>query len=330
MTIDPADLGGIMAMMPAFATDDAASVNATATVDTGRLAAGVDRIIRDGIDVLATSGSFGEFHTLTEDEFAALTSATVDAVAGRVPLFVGCTALNTRDAIRKAKVARDAGAPGLLAGVPFYFPSTVENAVRFYNDLAEAVPDLAIMLYHNPTLHHVTLPIRALAELAQIPSVAAMKDSHRETRDFVALQRATGGRIHVFVAAWQLHGYQPLGAAGLWSYDCWMGPEPLVRLRDAMREGRLDEAADITLDLYPPREQLPPLSWRETAAKVAIGHAGYVEPGPLRPPFVIIPPEVERAAQERSARWQAARERWGAPKRSAAVMTADSSVSADA
>jgi hypothetical protein len=119
----------------------------------------------------------------------------------------------------------------------------------------------------------------------------------------VALQRATSGRVRVFVAAWQFHGYEPLGAAGFWSYDCWMGPAPVIALRDAMREGRATDAADITLDLYPPRDQLPSLTWRETLAKIAIGHAGYVEPGPLRAPFVVIPPEVDRLARGRSERW---------------------------
>jgi dihydrodipicolinate synthase/N-acetylneuraminate lyase len=317
--IGRADLSGIMAMMPAFATDDAASVHATDTVDVNRLARGVDRIISDGIDVLATTGSFGEFHTLLDSEHATLARATVEAVRQRVPVFVGCTALNSRDAFRRVRVARDAGADGVLVGVPFYFPSTVENAVRFYRDLAAEFPDLAIMIYHNPILHHVTLPIRAMGELAQLPNIVAMKDGHRETRDFVALQRATEGRIRVFVAAWQFHGYRALGAAGFWSYDCWMGPAPLVKLRDAVLAGRSEEGADITLDLYPPRELLPSLSWRETLAKIAISHARYVEPGPLRPPFVIIPPEVDQAARDRSARWLAACERYSGAATGAAA-----------
>jgi hypothetical protein len=83
--------------------------------------------------------------------------------------------------------------------VPFYFPSTIENAVRFYRDLAAEFSDLAIMIYHNPTLHHVTLPIRAMTELAEVPNIVAMKDAHRETRDFVALQRATHGQSRMAV-----------------------------------------------------------------------------------------------------------------------------------
>jgi len=310
MRIGPDDLRGILAMMPAFATDDAASAAATNTVDVDRLTRGVDRIIGDGIDVLATTGSFGEFHTLLHDEYVVLARASVEAARQRVPVFIGCTALNTRDAVRRARAAREAGADGLLVGVPFYFPSTTDNAVQFYRDLAEAVPDLAIMIYHNPTLHHVTLTIPAMQALAELPNVIAMKDAHRETRDFVALQRATGGKVRVFVAAWQFHGYEPLGAAGFWSYDCWMGPAPVTALRDAMLEGRATEAADITLDLYPPRDQLPSLSWRETLAKIAIAHAGYVDPGPLRPPFVHIPPEIDQSARARSERWLALCQRY--------------------
>ena len=66
--IDPSELNGLMAMMPAFATDDASEVSATATVSLNRLENGLDRMIQDGANVISTTGSFGEFHTLLPDE----------------------------------------------------------------------------------------------------------------------------------------------------------------------------------------------------------------------------------------------------------------------
>ena len=51
--LSASDLGGLMAMMPAFATDNAADIRATATVDVGRLRHGLDRMIRDGADIIA-------------------------------------------------------------------------------------------------------------------------------------------------------------------------------------------------------------------------------------------------------------------------------------
>jgi len=47
------------------------------------------------------------------------------------------------------------------------------------------------------------------------------------------------------------------------------------------------------------------LSWRETAAKIHVRYAGYVDPGPLRPPFVEIPTEVDEAAKRKADQWKA-------------------------
>ena len=47
----PQDLGGVLAMMPGFATDDANAIDATNTVATDRLHHGVTKLVDDGIDV---------------------------------------------------------------------------------------------------------------------------------------------------------------------------------------------------------------------------------------------------------------------------------------
>src|SRR5947207_6530268 len=66
------DIGGMMAMMPAFANDDANDISATGTVSVEQLRAGLDRMVRDGADVIATTGSFGECHALLHVEFEVL------------------------------------------------------------------------------------------------------------------------------------------------------------------------------------------------------------------------------------------------------------------
>ena len=172
------DLKGIMAMMPAFTTKDGDRIDATDTVDTDELTRAVDKFIRDdGVNVLTTTGSFGEFHTLLWDEHKKLIEATVAAVKKRVPVFVGCTNLNPREAIRQAKFAQEAGADGLLLGVPFYYQATVDNAVQFYHDVADALPKMGVMIYHNPTHHRVTIPVGAFKKITEKPNIVGMKDS---------------------------------------------------------------------------------------------------------------------------------------------------------
>jgi dihydrodipicolinate synthase/N-acetylneuraminate lyase len=302
--LSASDLGGLMAMMPAFATDNAADIRATATVDVGRLRQGLDRMIRDGADIIATTGSFGECHTLLPDEFRTLAHETVAVVNKRVPLFIGVTSVNSREAVEKINQVDRSGADGILLGVPYYFPSSVENAIRFYRDIGEMFPKLNIMIYHNPALHHVTLPVAAFTEITRNPAVVAMKDSHRSPEEFVELQKIVRGKMSLLVHQGQYVAYAGLGAAGFWSIDAWMGPWPHLALRDAVRRGDLESAKAITLDIVPPNQPPASLSWRETAAKIAIRMAGYVDPGPLRPPFVEIPAEVTERMRQRVERWK--------------------------
>jgi dihydrodipicolinate synthase/N-acetylneuraminate lyase len=298
------DVRGLMAMMPAFATDDAADIRATATVDVGRLRAGLDRMIRDGADIIATTGSFGECHTLLPDEFRTLAHECVAVVNRRVPLFIGVTSVNSREALEKIRHVDGSGADGILLGVPYYFPSSVENAIRLYRDIGEMFPKLNIMIYHNPALHHVTLPVAAFSEIIKNPAVVAMKDSHRSPEEFVELQKLVRGRMSVLVHQGQYATYAGIGASGFWSIDAWMGPWPQFALRDAIARGDLAAAKAITLDIVPPNQPPASLSWRETAAKIAIRMAGYVDPGPLRPPFVEIPAEVTERMRQRVERWK--------------------------
>jgi len=304
--ISSADLGGLMAMMPAFATDDAADIHATNTISVERLEAGLNRMIGDGANVIATTGSFGEFHTLLPEEYETIVRAAAEINDRRVPLFVGATGLNTREVMRKCAIVAETSATGVLIGVPFYFPSSPANAIRFYRDIAENFPTLGIMIYHNPPLHNVKLSLPIMKEILEIRQVVAMKDSHREPVEFMRLMDMAQGKMSVFVNQLQYAAFQPLGAPGFWSIDSWMGPWPLLALRDAMARGDLARATEITFALAPPVGTPPAsLSWRETAAKIRIRYAGYVDPGPLRPPFVEIPTEVDDAARRKADQWKA-------------------------
>lgn len=301
---------GILAMMPAFASAGAAGYGAIDTVAVDELQRAVGAAIDEGIGVVATTGSFGEFHTLLPDEFQTLVTATVEAARGRIPVVVGTTDANARMAIAKARLAAELGADAVLVGVPFYFPSTVANAMRFYRELSDAIAPTSIMLYHNPELHRIELPVEALGALvAETPNLVAMKDGNRDARAFAELVAATKSRVSIFSTAWQYHAYAPLGAAGFWSYDLWMGPEPHVALLRAVAHGDLVRATELVVDLYPASSRPPSLAWRETAAKLAIAEAGWCDPGPLRPPFCDVPDDVRDRARAKARAWTAARTR---------------------
>jgi hydratase-aldolase len=311
--ITPSELKGVMAMMPAFTTPDGGSPNAKQTINTTELERAVDQIIRDGIDVITTMGSFGECHTLLRSEKRTLAEATIAAVKKRVPVFIGCTTLNTRETMEEVEFAERVGADGVLCGVPFYFPSTADNAVQFYLDLADAFPRLGIAIYHNPQLHRITIPVAAFHKLTTRPNIVGMKDSHRQPIAFMELMNITRGKMSVFCNQSQCYPYMQFGAAGCWSIQAWLGPWPLLRLRDACCAGDWDTAKQICLDLnaaYKAPGNPGELFWRENAHKLSMNEAGYCMPGPLRPPFRVVPQEIYDAAKSTAAKWRQLCEKW--------------------
>ncbi|HLH22956.1 MAG TPA: dihydrodipicolinate synthase family protein [Chloroflexota bacterium] len=314
--LQASDLRGLCAMVPSFTTSDGGSMDARATVDVDLLRTGVERMIADGVDVLATTGTFGEVYNLLWEEQQVLIKAAVEVVAKRVPLFIGVTSPNPREVLDKMRFVREAGADGVLVGMPYYIPATPENAVQFFLDIAERFPDLAIMIYHNPTYHHITLPVPAVAKMAVAPNIVAMKDSHRDPGPFLKLMELTNHKLAIFVYQGQLYPYAQLGAAGCWSIGAWMGPWPLLALRDACAAGDWEQAQKIALDLTAD-VPLSDLRWRENSLKISINEAGYCQAGPLRPPFTHCPDDVVEAAKARGRRWREMAERYQAQRATA-------------
>src|SRR5215208_2045542 len=285
------DLKGVLAMMPSFATPDAVDVRATQTLAVDNLKDGVDRIIKDGANNIATTGTYGECYNLLFEEFKTLAVATVDAVKKRIPLFIGCTSPNPREVIQKMNFVKDIGADGVLLGVPYYETLHMQDAVRFYHEIADLFPTLNILVYHNPDNHKFTIPVAIFNELIKKPNIVGMKDSHRTTQAFLNLQKIIKGKISVFVNQTQIYPYYELGAAGCWSTEVWMGPWPILYLLEQARQGDVPRMMEVISDLGGVGAGKPVAG---AGNKRPAEFADYCKVGPTRVPFVTFP-EAELA-----------------------------------
>ena len=295
-------------MMPSFATDDAVDVRATQTIAVDNLKEGVDKIIKDGANNIATTGTYGECYNLLFDEFKTLAVATVDAVKKRVPLFIGCTSPNPREVIQKMNFVKDLGADGVLLGVPYYETLHVQDAIKFYHDIADLFPTLNILIYHNPGNHKFTIPVAAFRELVKKPSIIGMKDSHRTTQAFMNLQKIVRGKVSVFVNQTQLYPYYEMGAAGCWSTEAWMGPWPVLYLLEQIRGGDTKKALEVIDDIIGDGSGGKPVPG--AGNKRPAEFADYCKVGPTRVPFVTFPETELAKAKRRAAHWMKLNEKY--------------------
>ncbi|MFE1776893.1 5-dehydro-4-deoxyglucarate dehydratase [Streptomyces sp. NPDC059008] len=131
--------------------------------------------VRAGVDagagaVFAACGT-GEFHALTPEEFADCVAAAVQEAAGRVPVVAG-TGYGTALAVRFARLAREAGADGLLAMPPYLVVADQEGLLRHYTELAAATA-LPVIVYQRD---NAVFTPATVAALAATPGIIGLKD----------------------------------------------------------------------------------------------------------------------------------------------------------
>ena len=134
--------------------------------------------VESGIDFLVPCGTTGETPTLTHDEWLYVIDATIEVVAGRVPIVAGATSNSTHDAVEKAKeVAARPGVDAILTASPYYNKPTQEGQYRHFKAIAEAVGDKPIILYNVPGRTAANLEPATLARLAEIPNIVGVKEA---------------------------------------------------------------------------------------------------------------------------------------------------------
>jgi 4-hydroxy-tetrahydrodipicolinate synthase len=146
-------------------------------IDEPALHAHVNWQIANGVSLLIPAGTTGEASTLSEQEWLRVVEITVNASAGRVPVFAGATHNNTAQAVENArKVARISGLTGILTANPYYNRPGQEGQYQHFKAIAEAV-DLPILLYNIPGRTGANLEPDTVLRLAEIHNIVGIKES---------------------------------------------------------------------------------------------------------------------------------------------------------
>lgn len=167
-------------------------------IDFERYSDLVEANISNGADAVIVCGSTGEFYAMTMEERIALFKCTQQAAGGRVPVIAGVSDLLPANAILLAQEAEKAGLDGILAMPPIYASPDRREIIQYFKDLCGATK-LPVMLYNSPKRAGVALDVGIVAELADLPTVAAIKDSSGDIIQVTELVRKVGDKINVFV-----------------------------------------------------------------------------------------------------------------------------------
>ena len=148
-------------------------------IDEQALRALVNWQIDAGIDFLVACGSTGEAATLDEDEWLDTVRIVIDAAAGRVPVWAGCTHNSTRALLRHASLlSQIRGVDVILSANPYYNKPSQEGQYRHFLALAEAVDPIPVCVYNVPGRTAANLEPLTVVRLAESArNIQAIKEA---------------------------------------------------------------------------------------------------------------------------------------------------------
>ena len=103
-----------------------------------------------GSDGIVVCGTTGESPTLTWEEELELFRVIKGAVGSRVKVIAGTGSNSTREAILATDKAAKLGLDGSLQVVPYYNKPPQAGLYEHFRAIAQASPDLPMMLYNIP------------------------------------------------------------------------------------------------------------------------------------------------------------------------------------
>jgi 4-hydroxy-tetrahydrodipicolinate synthase len=136
----------------------------------------IDHYVAGGASGLFPLGSTGEAPTLDEAETDAIIAETVDAVVGRVPVFVGIGGNATHKVIRTLKRVERFEFEGIVSVCPYYNRPTQDGLRAHFTAISEAT-DRKILIYNIPYRTSVNLANESVRRLAELSNIVGIKDS---------------------------------------------------------------------------------------------------------------------------------------------------------
>ena len=221
--------------------------------------------LEGGVDAIVACGSTGEAATLNDEEYVTVIKTVVKKVSERGPkklrvlVIAGAGSNDTKKAIHFSRLAKEAGADGLLHVTPYYNKPTPNGLVLHFKEIAKAV-DLPIIIYNVPGRTGSNVSPATIVRIArEVPEVVAVKEASgslnqmmeiinevakngpKELKNFVVLSGDDALALPLIA----------LGGQGCISVVCNEAPKLFSQMIHLALEGNINEARKLHYELLP-------------------------------------------------------------------------------
>jgi 4-hydroxy-tetrahydrodipicolinate synthase len=255
---------------------------ADGSVDFDRFRELAQYLVENGSDGVAVAGSTGESPTLTDDERLELFRVAVEALEGRGTVVAGTGTYSTAHSIHLTREAHELGVDGFLVVTPYYNKPPPRGIVAHFRAVAE-VSDRPIVAYNIPGRVVINIEPETIAELAEIPTVRAVKQANDDLEQARRIVSETGLDLYAGDDNLIFPFLELGGIGGICVHTHVAGPQVKKMVR-AFRDGDVETARRLDQELAPTYDLLK-VQMNPIAIKAALNLLGH-DVGGLRLPLV--------------------------------------------
>ncbi|MEX1048704.1 MAG: dihydrodipicolinate synthase family protein [Akkermansiaceae bacterium] len=221
--------------------------NTRGDIDEEALRTEVKFLLNSGIDGISSGGSTGEGAMLSDAELKRCVEIIQEENQGKIPVFAGIIRNSTRDVIRAALDAKDAGTDVLLITPAYYHGASETGNLEFFREITKAV-QMPVLIY-NVVKTNIITPEQFERMRSDEWMIGVKQVDPLVMADFAA---SSNGTYLVYGACdSMLYGTYVSGACGAFSALVTIAPTHCKRQWEAFLRGDQATAMAIQAKLTP-------------------------------------------------------------------------------
>ena len=152
--------------------------NRDLSIDTKAVKTILDTFINSNISAFIL-GTTGESASIPGKQKIELVKSAVIHVNKKITLYAGISENCLQESVDRAKKYFDMGVDAVVAHLPFYYPLSSGQMVKYYEQLADSIPG-PLFMYNNPFTTKISIPLEIIDQLSYHSNIVGVKDSERD------------------------------------------------------------------------------------------------------------------------------------------------------
>jgi len=249
------------------------------------------------------AGTTGESVSILDTQKSLLIKTAINFVDHKTMVYAGISGNCLYESIETAKKYAGMGVDAVVAHLPFYYPVSSDQMIRYFEEIADNIP-CHLILYNIPITTKQSIPIEVIEKLSYHPNIAGIKDSERGMERLdksLELWRNRNDFTHLMGAAVQSAYALLNGSDGIIPSTGNLVPKMYSEMFEAaLRKdvGKVDELQDRTNEISEIYQKDKNLSQSIPALKTMMSVYGLCEPYVMPPMYTLEMSEQKRIAEE--------------------------------